>query len=87
MARRYRSYTDQELVAALLAVNDDLGLAVYRYGEAIGSRQPYWRSRVRTLGRKKRSICTEMAERGLLHDPAGRYSKPKGKLALARKTI
>lgn len=83
MARRYRSYTDQELMAVLTTVNDDLGLASFRYGEASSGRQPYWRGRVRTLGRKKRTICTEMARRGILHDPAGRYSKQKGKLALA----
>lgn len=84
MARRYRSYTDQELVVALLTVNDDLGWASYRYGEASAGRQPYWRNRMRTLGRKKRTICSEMARRQILHDPTGRYSKQEGKLALAR---
>jgi hypothetical protein len=74
MSRRYRTYTNQELLAALTVVNDDLGLASYRFGEANRSRQPYWRNWVRTLGRKKRSICTELARRGLLYDPKERWS-------------
>jgi len=33
MPRQYHSYTNQKLLAALTAVNDDLGLASYHPGD------------------------------------------------------
>jgi hypothetical protein len=82
MARRYRSYTDEELLATLALVNDGLNMAGYRLIAARPSRQSYWRNRIRALGHKKRSICIELSQRGLLYDPTGRYGKQEGTSAL-----
>ena len=74
MARRYRTYTDRELLAALAQVNQDLGVAGEGYGGCQRHHRPYWRNRLRSLGQRKRSVCGELARRGLLHDPKERWS-------------
>ena len=86
MARRYASYSDKELAEALAAVNNDLGLASYRYTDCEDRRKAYWRNRLRTLGHKKRLVCGELARRKLLYDPKGRYTRSTGRKSDVRKT-
>ncbi len=67
MAIRYASLTNDELVAALKQVNEDIGMAQYKLSDNPGSRYWYWYNRVRSLCGTRRRIYAVMGDRGLAH--------------------
>jgi hypothetical protein len=69
MTIRYASLTNDELVAALKQVNEDIGMAQYKLSD--NPRSGYWYNRVRTLCGKRKRIYAVMGEKGLA------YTTPK----------
>ena len=73
------SYTDDELRQMRPIAVGKLQEAQSNYAECSRYKKAHWRKEIRNWGHKWANCSREMAKRGILRDPKGKWSQPSGR--------
>lgn len=83
--KRLATYTNAELVEMRKIAIEHLEQAKFEYSVCSRHKKAYWFNQTRNWGGKWARCSREMAKRGILYDPKGKWSRPSGKKGDAKR--